>query len=164
MSAILANPVTWVAVSFVAFILLLIYLKVPKMIGDALDERAAQIEKEIEEASQLREDAQRLYASYSAKQREAEKEAEEIISQAKEEATLLKAETEKLLEEQIERRTKLAEEKIAQAEAQAIKDVREIAADAAASAARRLLKDNIDSGTASSLVDASIEDVKDKLH
>ena len=141
---IFGNVTFWVFVSFVAFFGLLIYLKVPKMITGLLDERADMIRKEIEEAAQLREDAQSILADYQRKQREAEKEAEEIVAQAKEEAALLKAETEKTLHEQIERRTKLAEDKIAQAEAQAVADVKNTAASAAAGAARRLLKDNLD--------------------
>ena len=161
---IFANVTFWVLVSFVGFFALLIYYKVPKLVTDLLDERAENIRKEIEEAAQLREDAQSILAEYQRKKQEAEKEAEEIVAQAKEEAELLKAETEKALQEQIERRTKLAEDKIAQAEAQAVADVKNIAATAATGAARRLLKDNLDDATANKLVDDSLSDVKSKLH
>ena len=161
---ILANVTFWVAVSLVLFVILLAYLKVPKMVTDMLDERAETIRKELEEAAALREEAQKLLAEYQRKQREAEKEAKDIVAQAKEEAQLLKAETERALEEQIERRTKLAEDKIAQAEIQALADVKEIAATAAAGAARRLLKDSLDDSTANKLIDDSLSEVKSKLH
>ena len=161
---LLANVTFWVFVSFVLFMALLAYNKVPKMIAGMLDERAESIRKELEEAAELREEAQKLLADYQRKQREAEKEAEDIIAQAKEEAQLLKAETEKTLEEQIERRTKLAEDKIAQAEVQALADVKNIAATAAAGAARTLLKDNLDDGAANKLIEDSLGEVKSKLH
>jgi len=161
---IFSNVTFWVFVSLVMFFALLIYMKVPAMVTGMLDERAENIRKEIEEAAALREEAQKLLAEYQRKQQEAEKEAEEIIAQAKEEAQRLKAETEKALEEQIERRTKLAEDKIAQAEVQALADVKEIAATAAAGAARRLLKESLDEGAANKLIDDSLGEVKSKLH
>ena len=161
---IFSNVTFWVWVSTIGFVLLLIKYKVPSMATSMLDDRAAQIKKELDEASALREEAQKLLASYHAKQREAEAEADSIIAQAKEEAALLKAETEKALDEQIERRTKLAEEKIAAAEAQAMNEVKEIATDVAVGAARRLLKDNLDDTRSAALIENSLAEVKSKLH
>ena len=117
MMEFLAKPETWVLVSFVLFIALLAYLKVPGMIGKALDKRADAIRTELEEAQKLREEAQAILADYRRRQSDAEKEAEEIVRHAKEEAAALKVEAEKKLEENLARRTKLAEEKIARYDA-----------------------------------------------
>ena len=144
--------------------LLLLYFKVPKFVTDALDARAMAIAKELEEATKLREEAQTLLASYQRQQRSAEREADDIIEQAKREAELMRKEAEDALAAQIERRTKLAEERIAQAEVQAMKEVKDVAADIAAQAARRLMAEAIDESSGARLIDASIEEVRDKLH
>ena len=113
----------WVAVSFTLFVLALLYFGVPRRVTEALDARSAQIAQELDEARKLREEAQALLANYQRKQRDAEQEAEEIVTQARAEAERLAAETRETLAAQLERRTKQAEDKIAQAEAQAVKEV-----------------------------------------
>src|SRR5436189_3980100 len=107
---------TWVAVAFVLFVALGIYLKVPAMLAKMLDERADKIGKELAEAKKLREEAQALLAEYQKKRTEAEKDAAKIVAQAKVEAEAYSVETLKKLAETIERRTKQAAQKIAQAE------------------------------------------------
>ena len=72
----LATPEFWVLISFILFIGLLVYLKVPAKVATMLDERAARIAKELDEARRLREEAQGLLAEYQRKRRDAEKEAE----------------------------------------------------------------------------------------
>ncbi|MDP2124291.1 MAG: ATP F0F1 synthase subunit B, partial [Parvibaculum sp.] len=108
-----ASPDFWVLISFLMFIGLLVYYKVPGMIGALLDKRAADIAAELDEARRLREEAQQLLASYQRKQREAMKEAEDIVAQAKTEAENLAKEIRANMEAQVDRRTKLAEDKIA---------------------------------------------------
>ena len=115
---------TWVAVAFVLFVGLGVYLKVPAMLAKMLDERADKISKELAEARKLREEAQALLTEYQKKRAEAEKDAANIVAQAKLEAESYSVETRKKLAETIERRTKQAAQKIAQAEAAAIKEVR----------------------------------------
>ena len=154
----------WVLISFLLFIGVLVYYKVPKMVTDALDKRAADIAKELEEARKLREEAQQILASYQRKQRDAEKEAQAIIEQAQSEAERLAVETKAAMQEQVERRTRLAEDKIGQAETQAIKEVRATASDVAVAAATRLIADKLDAGKADRLVDRSIDGLKGKLH
>lgn len=158
------NPTFWVLVSFVIFFGVLVRFKVPKMVTDILDARAAAIAKEIDEAQRLREEAQALLASYQRKQRDAESEAEEIINQAHAEAARLTEETRKALEAQLARRTQLAEDKIMQAEAQALLEVRALAADAAIAAARRLIAERLSTEKATALIDKSIRDLKGKIH
>ncbi|MEM8743159.1 MAG: F0F1 ATP synthase subunit B, partial [Pseudomonadota bacterium] len=113
---------------------------------------------------QLREEAQGLLAEYERKQRSAEKEAESIITLAKEEAEALAAETRDNLKTTLERRMKLAEEKIARAEEQALNDVRTTAVNVAIAAAEQIIGDKMTPAASKKLVDQSIKDLKGKLN
>jgi F-type H+-transporting ATPase subunit b len=152
----------WVAVSFVAFLLVLVYYKVPALIAKALDDRAMAIRKELDEARRLREEAQNLLADYQKKHRNAGQEAEAIIEQARHEAQAYAQETRAALTETLERRTKQAEEKIARAEAQAVDEVRAAAVDMAMAAAEKILREKATGGAA--LVDESIRNLKGRLN
>jgi F-type H+-transporting ATPase subunit b len=160
----LSTPEFWVAVSFAGFMALVIYFKVPGMLVNALDKRADAIRTELDEARKLREEAQAILAEYERKQRGAEKEAESIITLAKEEAEALAAETRENLKVSLERRTKLAEEKIARAEEQAIGEVRATALNVAISAAERIIDKKMTPAASKKLVDQSIKDLKAKLN
>ena len=160
----LATPEFWVLASFVLFIGLIVYLKVPGKVAAMLDERAARIARELDEARKLREEAQGLLAEYERKRRDAEKEAEAIVVQARAEAEAFAAETRRKLTETIERRGRMAEEKIAQAEAQAVKEVRSAAAELAIAAATRIIAGEVQGAKADQLVDVSIANLKDRLH
>ena len=160
----LATPEFWVLVSFVLFIGLIVYLKVPGKVTAMLDERAERISRELDEARKLREEAQGLLAEYERKRRDADKEAEAIIAQAREEAEVFAVETRQKRAETSERRGHMAEEKIAQAGAQASTEVRAAAAELAIAAATRIISDEVQGAKADQLVDASIADLKDRLH
>ena len=133
--AFLSDPSFWVAVAFFGFIALLFYYKVPALVIKALDDWAAEIKRTMDEARALREEAQKVLADYQRKQRNAQSEAEDIIAMAEREAQTYVEETKRALKEQLERRTKLAEEKIARAELQAMAEVRALAASVAIEAA-----------------------------
>jgi F-type H+-transporting ATPase subunit b len=151
-------------VALVIFFALIIYLGVHKQILAALDKRGARISAELAEAVRIREEAQALLADYARKSQEADAEAQAIIASAKAEALHLTAETTKSLEDLIARRTKTAEAKIAQAEAQAIAAVRARAADVAIAAAETVLKQKTTGDVASDLMSRSIADVGAKLN
>ena len=155
---------TWVAVAFLLFVGLAIYLKVPAMVAKMLDERADKIGKELAEAKKLREEAQALLAEYQKKRVEAEKDAANIVAQAKIEAESYSVETRKKLAETIERRTKQAAQKIAQAEAAAVKEVRTVATEAAIAAASKLVGEAVQGAKGAKLVDVSIAAVKSRLN
>ena len=129
----------WVALGFFAFLGLLGYLGVHRMLAKSLDDRAARIKAELDEARKLREEAAQLLADYQRKRQEAEGEAQGIIEGAKAEAERMAAEAKAKVEEFVARRTKMAETKIAQAEAQAAAEVRGAAAEAAVAAAEKIL-------------------------
>ena len=160
----LAEPEFWVAVAFVIFLGVLVYVGVPKMLLDALDDRAKRVQAELDEARRLKEEAQTLLAEYKAKQRQADEEAAAIIEGAKAEAERIAAESKIKMEDFVARRTKMAETKIAQAEAQAIADVRAAAADAAVSAAEKILTESVKGKVADDLITRGIGDVKSKLN
>ena len=159
-----ANPEFWVMIAFFCFFGLLAYMKVPAMVTKMLDDRADQIRSELDDARRLREEAQQLLADYQKKARDAEDEARGIVEQAKLEAEALAVESRKNLGESLERRTKLAEEKIARAEAQAISEVRSVAIDTSMAAAERLLAGRVAGKTAGNLIDSSIGELKGKLN
>lgn len=155
---------TWVAIAFVLFVALLIYLKVPARIVAMLDDRSARIAKDLAEAQKLREEAQAILAEYLNKRAEAERDAADIVAQARREAETYADETRRKLAETIERRTRQAEQKIAQAEAQAVKDVRAAVADIAVAAATGLIGDAVRGARGAAMIDESIEAVKTKLN
>ena len=154
----------WVGVAFFLFVGLIVYMKAPAMIGEALDQRAEAIRKELDEARRLREEAQDLLADYQQKQRRAEDEAKAIIDQAHREAQAVKEQSEKALAESISRRSRVAEEKIARAEAQALAEVRGAVVEAATAAAETVLATRVHGDTAGRIVDQSIRDLRGKLN
>jgi F-type H+-transporting ATPase subunit b len=158
------DPLFWVLVAFLAFVGILLYYRVPTSIGKMLDDRADAIRKELDEARRLREDAQALLADYQRKAREADTEARTIIEQAKREAETLAAESRKALAESLERRSKLAEEKIVRAEAQALSEVRATAVETALAAAQELLKTRTGGKTGDTLISQSISDLRGTLN
>lgn len=161
---LLRDPSFWVLISFILFFALLAYLKVPAMVGKMLDERAEKISKELDEAKRLRQDAEALLAEYKKKRSDAEAEAAAIIATAKTEADAYAKESARKLQDMLTRRKAQAEQKIAMAEAAAVKDVRAAAADLAMSAAAALLKDGAKGKTGEKLVAESIAAVKNRLN
>ena len=159
-----AEPEFWVAVAFVIFVGILIYVGVPKMLTSALDGRGKRVQAELDEARRLKEEAQKLLAEYQAKQRQADNEAAAIVAGAKAEAERIAAESKTRMEEFVTRRTKMAETKIAQAEAQAVADVRAAAAEAAVAAAEKILTESVKGKVADDLIGRGIGDVKTKLN
>jgi F-type H+-transporting ATPase subunit b len=161
--SVLESPTLWVAVAFVIFVVLA-WRPVVRMIGGSLDARSARIRAELDEARKLREEAQSLLAEYQRKQRDALKEAEDILAHAKDEAERLRREAAANLEAALARRERMAMDKIAQAEAQAVADVRNRAVDVAIAATGRLLAETVDARQSDALIDRSIDDLRRKLH
>ncbi len=158
------EPEFWVAVSFFLFVALVLYLGVHKKVATALDARAALIAKELEEARRLRDEAEKVLADYRRKQGEAVSETKNIVDLAVKEAEALAAETRKSVKEHFDRRMKLAEDKIARAEQDAVREVRSVAVDAAVAAAQSLIAKNLTADRAGKLVSESIDTLKSKLN
>jgi F-type H+-transporting ATPase subunit b len=154
----------WVAIAFLFFIGVLVYLGVHRKLLDALDQRQTRIKSELDEAKRLREEAETLLAELERKGREAETEAQAIISGAMAEAERIAAEAKARIEELVMRRTKIAEGKIVQAEVQAVADVRSAVAEAAAEAAAKILSAAAKGKVAENLLSQGIEDIKAKFN
>lgn len=154
----------WALVGLIIFLGIMAYIKVPAMMAGALDKRADQIRNELEQAKKLREEAQQLLAEYQRKRKEAEAEAASILSAAEKEAAILREEAKAKTEEYVSRRTAMAEQKIQQAEADAINEVRASAVDLAVAAAHKLIGDKVDSKANNALFKASLDDLKTRLN
>ncbi len=156
--------------TFFALVALVIFLGIVayaggfKSMGSGLDNRAQRIAKDLDDAARLRKEAEALLAEYKQKRIDAEKEAAGIIAQAKADAEEYAAETRRKLSETLDRRTRQAEQKIAQAEASAIKDVRNAATDMAIAAARSLIAETASGPKGADLIATSIEAVKTRLN
>ena len=159
----LNDPTFWVAVGFFVFVGLIVW-KVRQPMLEGLDARAERIKSELDEAQRLREEAQKALAEYKRKQRDAAKEAETMLAHAKREAKLIREEATEDLKAVLRRRERAAVEKIAQAETQAIQEVRSQAVDIAMAATAKLLSENVDPGRDQAMVDQAIRDLSGKLH
>lgn len=164
MIEMIQDPVFWTGVALVIFIAIAIRAGVHRSITKSLDDRAAAIARDLEDARKLREDAATLLADFQKKAKDAEQEAAAIVAGAKADALRLKAESEAQLADTIERRTKAAEAKIAQAEARAMADVRSVAVDVAVTAAEKVLSGHLKGAMSSELIDRSIAEVKARLN
>lgn len=154
----------WVAAAFVILMGLFAYFGVHKTILSALDHRRDRIQKELDDARRLKDEAAKLVEEYRARRASAEREAQEIVTSAKAEAERIAAEAKTKMEEFVARRTKTAESKIAQAESQAIADVRAAAAEAAVSAATSIMGQSVRGSVADELISKGIADVRSKLN
>jgi F-type H+-transporting ATPase subunit b len=155
-SALGLNATAWVALAMVVVIAIMIWKKVPAVIGAALDRKIAGIREQLDEARRLRAEAESLRAEYEAKQAGAEAEAAALLERARHEADSIRSQAESDAARLIERRTRMAEDKIAAAERSALDEVRARAVDAATAAAAQLIRDRHDSGADRAMVDETI--------
>jgi F-type H+-transporting ATPase subunit b len=160
---ILQDAEAWVAIGLVLFFGLLFVLKVPGAAGKALDDRAAKIQAALDEAQALRDEATVMVNSLRQQRADTERLAAALLAEAQAEAQRLETEAKAKLEEQIVRRTALAEQRIKLAEQQAAQEVKSAAADLAAQAAEILLTARIQSLKADPLVDAAIPEIATRL-
>ncbi|MBC8130828.1 MAG: F0F1 ATP synthase subunit B [Rhizobiaceae bacterium] len=154
----------WALVGLILFLALMLYFKVPGMIAKALDARAVQIRKELDEARELKEEAKQQLAEYQRRRREAEVEASQIVAAAEREAASMLDEARIKTEQYVTRRTAMAETKIAQAESEAIAEVRSSAVEIAIAAASKILSERGSSGEGNRLIDQSISEVRTRLN
>jgi len=158
------QPETWVAIAFIILMAVFAWLGVHRTVLTALDHRAQRIKAELDDAKRLKDEAAKLLADYQARRASAEREAQEIVTNAKAEAERIAAEARTRMEDFVARRTKTAENKIALAEAQALADVRAAAAEAAVTAASTVLSQSVKGSVADDLLAKGIAEVKAKLN
>ena len=160
----LGNTDFIVLIAFLIFVGVVIYFKVPSIVGGMLDKRAEGIRADLDEARRLREEAQEIYASYERRQREVKGQAQEIVANAKREAEAQAAKAQADLKTSIERRLKGAEDQIASAETDAVRAVRDRAVRTAIAAASELLAAQVQSGQRSAGIDDAISEVSQRLN
>lgn len=153
-----------VLLAFLLFIGVLVYFKVPSLLGKLLDDRASNIQSELDEARSLREEAQSLLASYERKQREVQEQSERIIEHAKQEAQLAAEQAKEDLKHTIARRIQAAQDQIESAQAKVVKEVRDEAIKVSVAAAREIIAKQMTAAQGNKLIDDSIETVSAKLH
>ncbi|MBB4285673.1 F0F1 ATP synthase subunit B [Roseospira goensis] len=153
---------TWVLAAFL-IVVGFVWWKTQGKVTGALDGRADRIRSKLDEARTLREEAQALLAEYEQKHKDALKTADEIVEHARVEAERLRTQAAADLEATIARRETQAEERIAQAEAQAVREVRAQMVDVAVAAAERLIAERMDERRQADLVDAAIRDLPTQL-
>ncbi len=139
--------------------LIMIWKKVPAMIVGGLDKGIAAIKAELDEAKALRAEAEALRDEYVVKMKEAEEHAEAMVHGAQAEAESILAKAEADGKAMIARRKKMAEDKIASAERNAVNEVRQKAASAAAVAAKGLIVEGHDAAADSKLADQLIGEI-----
>lgn len=129
----------WVSIAMLVLVGVFIWKKVPGLIAGGLDAKIQEIKDQLDEAKNLRAEAEALRDEYAVKLKDAEKHAEEMLSNAERDADaiLKKAEADGKL--MVERRKRMAEDKIAAAEREAVDEVKAVAVGAAAAAARKLI-------------------------
>jgi len=158
------QPETWVAIAFVILMAVFVWLGIHRTVLTALDHRAQRIKAELDDARRLKDEAAKLLADYQARRASAEREAQEIVTNARAEAERIATEARARMEDFVARRTKTAETKIALAEAQALADVRAAAAEAAVTAASTVLSQSVKGSVADDLLAKGIAEVKAKLN
>jgi F-type H+-transporting ATPase subunit b len=158
------DPETWVAIAFVILMGVFAWLGVHRTMFTALDHRAERIKAELDDARRLKDEAAKVLDEYKARRASAEREAEEIVTNARAEAGRIAANAKAKMEDFVARRTKTAESKIALAEAQAVADVRAAAAEAAVTAATTILSQSVKGQVADDLLAKGIAEVRQKLN
>lgn len=153
-----------VLLGFLVFIGVLLYAKVPSMLGGMLDTRAQAISTELDEARALREDAQTILASYERKQREVQAQADAIVAQAKLDADAAAVKAKEDIKTSIGRRLASAQDQIASAQAAAVRDVRNTAVTVAIAAAQDVIAKQMTAADANKLIDDAIGEAGEKLH
>ena len=162
MMHLLHDPEVWVLLA-VAIFAAIVWKPARRYVIDTLDGRATRIRGELEEARKLRDEAEQLLSEYQKKEREAAAEAEAIIAYAREEAERIAAQAARDLQQSLERRQRLAEERIAQAESKALDEIRAVAVDVAINAAREVIVSDLDERRGAAMLDTAIASLPQRL-
>lgn len=158
------DATAWVSVAMLILIGIMIWKRVPQLIGRSLDAKVAQVKAELEEAERLRAEAEALLADYQRRQAEASRDAETIVAHARTEAAQLVEDARRQAEELVGRRTRIAEDRIAAAERAAADELRARAATLSVEAARRLIAQQSDAAVQARLTDQAISELDRRLH
>ncbi|MDG1708376.1 MAG: hypothetical protein P8H03_06420 [Emcibacteraceae bacterium] len=160
----LTDPSTWVSLAITVFFVLMVWKKIPGIFAKMLDDRSQEIGDQLENARNLRDEAAALLAKYESDQREAEKQAANLLKNAQAEVKQMIADGKVQAKETTARRSEVAEQKIAQAQAAALKEIRSLTVQVATSAARDLIEANLKKADHEALIKSSTDGLDAKLH
>ena len=150
----------WVAVSFVLFVGVLLYFKVPQKIFTALDESINKIKKDIEEAEKLKEEAKNILSDYEARLDKSKVEIDLMIKNAQKESETNIIKINDQFHKIFENRKKMAEEKIKQMKLQATKDIKNYSVEVAIIALEKIIKNSIDKKKLDKIYVSSVNEAK----
>src|ERR1700733_7824644 len=154
----------WEALSLIAVLAIFWWGGAPAFIARALDKRADAISKELESVKRLREEAETVLINYRKRASGTESETAAILNESRAENERFAAEARAQMQAQIERRAQQAQDRIAQAEANAMAEIRALAADAAVSAAEKIIATRLGEQKATGLINQSINELPAKLN
>ena len=150
----------WVAVSFVLFVGVLIYFKVPQKIFTTLDESINKIKKDIEEAEKLKEEAKNILSDYESRLDRSKVEIDLMIKNAQKESETNIIKINDQFHKIFENRKKMAEEKIKQMKLQATKDIKNYSVEVAIIALEKIIKNSIDKKKLDKIYVSSVNEAK----
>ena len=150
----------WVAISFLIFLILLIYFKIPSKVKNILDENINQIKKQVEESEKLKEEAKRQLAEYEKRIGDSKSQVNRMIKEANDQAEKNIIKSNEVFHKLIETRKKNTEEKIKQLKNQAIKDIKNASVNLAFDSIEKLLLNSLDKSKLDKIYSQSIEETK----
>ena len=153
----------WVAISFVIFVAILIYLKVPQKINSLLNNMIDDIKNELDEAEKLKKEAKNLLNESQEKLENAQIENEQIIKNAREESEKLIIEINNKFFQTLENRKKIIEQKIVQMKEDAIKSIKDAAVKISIESATKLIKTSINKSKLDTLFEENLNQTKNTL-
>ena len=153
----------WVAVSFIIFILALVYLKIPNKINETLSKMISDIKNEIDESEKLRNESKILLNNAQSKLEQAKIETKKIQEQAKKDSENLILEMNDKFHKSAEIKKNLAQTKISQMKNQALKDIKNISVKIAVDSVKKILSTSVDQSKLDNLFDKNLEESKELL-
>mgnify|MGYP001177400282 FL=1 len=150
----------WVAISFLIFIILLVYFKIPSKVKNILDENINQIKKQVEESEKLKEEAKRQLAEYEKRIGDSKSEVNKMIKDANDQAEKNMIKSNEIFHKLLEIRKKNTEEKIKQLKNQAIKDIKNASINIAFESVEKLLINSLDKAKLDKIYSQSIQETK----
>ena len=150
----------WVAISFLIFVILLVYFKIPSKVKNILDENINQIKRQVEESEKLKEEAKRQLAEYEKRIGDSKSQVNKMIREANNQAEKNIIKSNEVFHKFIEIRKKNTEEKIKQLKNQAIKDIKDASVNIAFESIEKLLLNSLDKSKLDKIYGQSIEETK----
>ena len=150
----------WVTISFLIFLGILIYFKIPQKVRDLLENNILNIKNQISEAEKLKEDARNILTEHENKIGNSKKEVKEMIDRANEQAEKNVIKSNEEFNNLMENRKKNAEERIRQLKNQAVKDIKNASVKIALESVEKLIKNSLDKSKLDKIYSSSIAETK----